>query len=471
MPSVPSSSKSGASSPTAGCLAMRSTLLGAVQRVEQSAQCQRARYVADLHLEHPVVERRAAAGSPRTPPPPPPSRRTPAAPGCGPAAPGSAWPRPGTGPCRPRSAPARAGRRRTRRRTPGPWRTGRRWPCPPPPRAANPAMAVSVTFTLRLNGSVSPRAPSRVRWGRIEVCTAWNSCSGARAISSTLKVKPASAAPSAPPSVALTSSGPAFRNVCSASMITSTATAKPVPLASENSGSPPGSMAATSSRWRASAPASSSVIGGRGRPRARERQRHHRQRHDRRGGHAQRHHRLALGDAHRHGHGEQHPRAGLHQHQRAVQAEPAPAGQEAAREVADRVGQHRHDQHAVERGRAVEQVVLDRPLERQRGDHEHDAQDQLDRGRHAQVLVAGGAVGVALGDRARQQLLHRPVEHRHRDEDRRPQQRDAAVLGLGQVVRGQREVAVGDQPGGADPQRQQRGPALIAAFLGFGHGP
>ncbi len=79
-------------------------------------------------------------------------------------------------------------------------------------------MAASVTFTLRRNGSVSPRAPSRVRWGRIEVCTAWNSCSGARAISSTLKVKPASAAPSAP-SVAFTSSGPALRKVCSASMI------------------------------------------------------------------------------------------------------------------------------------------------------------------------------------------------------------------------------------------------------------
>ena len=68
-------------------------------------------------------------------------------------------------------------------------------------------MAVSVRLTLRRKGSLSPLARIRVRWGRIEVCTAWKSWSGARAISSTLKVKPASAAPRAP-SVASTSSGP-----------------------------------------------------------------------------------------------------------------------------------------------------------------------------------------------------------------------------------------------------------------------
>ena len=95
--------------------------------------------------------------------------------------------------------------------------------------AAKPAMATSVTFTLRRNGSPSSPALSRVRWGRIDVCTAWKSCSGARAISSTLNANPARAAPSAPPSVALTSSGPALRNVCSQSMISSTATANPAP--------------------------------------------------------------------------------------------------------------------------------------------------------------------------------------------------------------------------------------------------
>ena len=117
---------------------------------------------------------------------------------------------------------------------------------------------MSVRFTLRRNGSVSPPARRRVRWGRIEVCTAWKSCSGARAISSTLKVKPASAAPRAP-SAASTSSGPALRKVCSLSMIASTATAKPVPCASVNSGSVPacsgsGSSSATGAATRSRRP-------------------------------------------------------------------------------------------------------------------------------------------------------------------------------------------------------------------------
>ncbi len=102
---------------------------------------------------------------------------------------------------------------------------------------AKPAMAMSVTFTLRRKGSApSPVTHRRVRWGRIEVCTAWKSTSGARARSSTLNTKPARAAPCSP-SVARTSSGPAFRKVCSASMIASTASANPVPRERVNSGS------------------------------------------------------------------------------------------------------------------------------------------------------------------------------------------------------------------------------------------
>ena len=55
--------------------------------------------------------------------------------------------------------------------------------------------------------------------------TAWNSCSGARAIISTLKMNPAAAAPCRPRAT----SGPALRNACSLNMITSTAAAKPPP--------------------------------------------------------------------------------------------------------------------------------------------------------------------------------------------------------------------------------------------------
>ena len=55
--------------------------------------------------------------------------------------------------------------------------------------------------------------------------TAWKSCSGARASISTLKMKPAAAAPCRP----RMTSGPALRKACSENMITSTAAAKPPP--------------------------------------------------------------------------------------------------------------------------------------------------------------------------------------------------------------------------------------------------
>ncbi len=56
--------------------------------------------------------------------------------------------------------------------------------------------------------------------------TDWNSCSGARASISTLKMKPAAAAPWRPRVI----SGPALRNACSLNMITSTAGSEPAAL-------------------------------------------------------------------------------------------------------------------------------------------------------------------------------------------------------------------------------------------------
>ena len=110
--------------------------------------------------------------------------------------------------------------------------------------AAKAATARIVTATLRRNGSSRPAARSRVRCGRIDVWTAWKSCSGARAIRRTLKAKPASAAARCV-SVAFTSSGPALRKVCSASMIASTAPANPAPRASVSS--PSGAVASAGS--------------------------------------------------------------------------------------------------------------------------------------------------------------------------------------------------------------------------------
>ena len=49
-----------------------------------------------------------------------------------------------------------------------------------------------------------------------------------------------------------------------------------------------------------------------------------------------------------------------------------------------------------------------------------------------------------LGDVAGEQLFDRPVEGRDRDEDRRPEHRDLPVVGLGEDVRGDQEVGVGD---------------------------
>ncbi len=61
--------------------------------------------------------------------------------------------------------------------------------------------------------------------------TDWNSCSGARASISTLKMKPAAAAPCRP----RVTSGPALRKACSENMITSTAAANPPPCIREKS--------------------------------------------------------------------------------------------------------------------------------------------------------------------------------------------------------------------------------------------
>ena len=81
----------------------------------------------------------------------------------------------------------------------------------------------------------SPRARSRVRWGRRLAAIAWKRTSGARATISTLKMNPAAAAPSA----ARTNSAPELTMICSLSMITSTAAANAPPRESVNSGSVP----------------------------------------------------------------------------------------------------------------------------------------------------------------------------------------------------------------------------------------
>ena len=76
------------------------------------------------------------------------------------------------------------------------------------------------------------------------------------------------------------------------------------------------------------------------------------------------------------------------------------AREEAAREVAGGVRQHRHDQDPVEGRGAVEEVVLERLPEEERDDREEDPQPELDGGGHAEVLAAADAAHVAVRDRA-----------------------------------------------------------------------
>ncbi len=77
----------------------------------------------------------------------------------------------------------------------------------------------------------SPRARSRVRWGRRLAATAWKRTSGARATIIMLKMKPAAAEPISP----RTKSAPELTRICSLSIITSTAPAKAPPLLRVNS--------------------------------------------------------------------------------------------------------------------------------------------------------------------------------------------------------------------------------------------
>ena len=72
----------------------------------------------------------------------------------------------------------------------------------------------------------------------------------------------------------------------------------------------------------------------------------------------------------------------------------------------------------------------------------------------------------AVGDRARQQLLDRPVDDRHDHEHDRPQQRDVLVaLVAVEHMRGEREVGERDDAGRRDPDRQDpRAAAVLRAW-------
>ena len=126
------------------------------------------------------------------------------------------------------------------------------------------------------------------------------------------------------------------------------------------------------------------------------------------------------------------------------EAEALLAGEEAAGEVAGRVEEDRGEEDPVEGFVALQQAVLDRPAQGQGDDREEEREAELDRRGDPHRLADRLALDHALGDVAREQLFDRPVEGRDRDEDRRPEHRDLPVVGLGEDVRGDQEVGVGD---------------------------
>ena len=268
----------------------------------------------------------------------------------------------------------------------------------------------------RRRGPRSPRGPSRC--GSSEVWIAWNSCSGARAISSTSNTMPASALSG---EVAATVSTAAFSSVCSESMIPETQPAKPVPRRSESSSWAPPPARPRSPGPASAASASSAVIGPasaasasasallagssrapRAAPGARVRTPPAR--------------RSATPAAPRRCRAR--PRSGrwrcrprrrarstgakrLHQHEPAVQREVLVPREPAAREVARGVGERADDEDVVERLVVVEHVVDEPFVEHQRDDQEGEREAGLDRDRDAQRVLGPGPAPAARRSCAR----------------------------------------------------------------------
>src|SRR3954471_12830890 len=345
--------------------------------------------------------------------------------------------------------------------------------------AANVAIALTVTPTARRKPGTSSVAESSVKWGRIAVWIAWNSISGARAISTTLNAKPAIAVASAL-EADFTINGPAFRKACSHTMIRSTAVAKPAPWASVNSVSAGGSSSAATS---AASATRTSRVDGVDCTRTRRAGAHGTTSNDRTratgmpGAHTGRpplpcrHEQLRRGHAQDREQREREARRGLHEHEHAVEREPAAPGEEAAREVRRRVRRHGDDEHPIERRLSAEEVVLKRTAQRQHRHEEERGERELDGRGHAQVLVAADAARIAVGDRARQHLLDGPVEDRADEEDRRPQEADAAVVAATQLVRGEREVRLCYERCGDDPDAGDARAAGVGAPSRCRHGP
>ena len=196
---------------------------------------------------------------------------------------------------------------------------------------------------------------------------------------------------------------------------------------------------------------------------ARERQRHHHQRDERRGRDPERDRRLAAGDPQRHGDREADPRDRLHQHEaaeqaRSTRARPAsparsssrrrPACRRSARRTA-RCSRRRRCSPARRAARA-----------RPPGRSARSSPGSRSARRSGCCVVPARA---AFGDRAREQLFDRPVDHRDDHEHHRPQHVDPLGRFFAEHVARDREVRERQQARRGDPDRQDPRAAAVGA--------
>jgi ribonuclease E len=201
---------------------------------------------------------------------------------------------------------------------------------------------------------------------------------------------------------------------------------------------------------------------GRGSRPAGEGERDHHQAQRGSGDDADCHRRLAAEQADRDQQREQGSEDRLGEDQRGEEAEAFLAGEEAAGEVAGGVEEDSREEDPVEGFVPLEQVVLQGAAQSQGEDGEERRQAELDRRRGAHRAADRLAPHPVFGDVAGKQLFDRSVEGRDGDEDGRPDDRYLAVVGLGENVRGDEEVDVGDDAGEADADREEaRGLAVV----------
>ena len=163
------------------------------------------------------------------------------------------------------------------------------------------------------------------------------------------------------------------------------------------------------------------------------------QRDQRRRGHAERDRDLARREPDRDGQREQEPRRRLEEHERRRRARSAcarPATRARSTTPRRRRSRRRAPHHSASSPPNTPSVML---VPEDHGDDERGGARSA-----AWMRSADRVTSRPGGDVARQQLLDRPVDDRHRHEQHRPQQRDALVVDVVEHVRRDGEVREGD---------------------------